>query len=177
MSDGTSAGDDGVRLQLHTELDRAAIRRQRLRGARRPPRPSDRWWVIGAGVVSAAGWASTGFSIVWAVGVGAAVLFGIGVLVERTAEDRQLAEIPVEHRRRTISIGDERIRAVAQDGTVLVDCPWREVEAVDRNVSGYTIELSDGVIDLPVDAFPNELARGSFEALAARNDRPIHHGA
>lgn len=162
-------------LQLETEIDRRTIARQHARHARRPPRDSDRLWALGIGLVGVTGWLATGPSLLWWLCLAATGLFLVGDLVERRAVARDLEAIPEDERRRVVTIGESGVTVTAGSGAVLLSGPWREVDAVRRVGRFYTLVVRDEPVEIPLDAFPSELARGSFEAVCARNDRPVLH--
>lgn len=165
-----------VLLRLETEVDRETVARRLAFHARRPPRRSDRWWAGGIGAIALAGWVLSGPSLLWWLGLAAAGLFVVGDVMERRAVRRELAAVPEHERRRVVSIAERGVTVTTADGEPLVSAPWREVSGVRRTGDLYTITVEDELIELPVSVFPSELARGSFEAVAARNDRPVQHG-
>lgn len=163
-------------LRIETEVDRETIARRQRRRSRRPPRRSDRWWALGVGVLSVAGLVITGPSWLWWVGLAATALFLAGELAEQRARARELAAIPADERRRVFEIGPDTVAVTTAGGRPLLRATWAEVDEVRRDGAIYTIVVDDRFYELPVTAFPGELARGSFEAYAARNDRPVRHG-
>lgn len=165
-----------VLLRLETTIDRETVARRLARQARRPPRRSDRWWAGGIGAVAVTGWVLSGPSLLWWLGLAAAGLFVVGDVIERRAVSRALAAVPEHERRRVVSVAERGVTVTTAAGAPLVSAPWREVTGVRRIGDLYTITVEDEVIELPLSAFPSELARGSFEAVAARNDRPVQHG-
>lgn len=170
-------GEDGkVLLRLETAVDRDTVAREWARTARRPPRRTDHWWALGIGAVAIVGWVATGPSLLWWAGLVAAGLFLVGELLERRAVSRRLAAIPAGQRRRIIEITEGDVTVTAEDGTRLAHAPWSEVDDVRRQGEHYTVVIRDRSFDVPLSSFSTELARGSFEALAARNDRPVRHG-
>lgn len=160
-------------LRIETEIDRETIARRQQRRARRPARRSDRWWAVGVGVLSIIGHFTIGPSWVWWVGVAAAGLFLWGDLSERRERERDLAAIPPEERRRIFEIGPSTVRVSTAAGRPLVDATWAEVDEVRRDRDIYTIVVDERLYEIPLDAFPSDFARGSFEATAAGNDRPV----
>ena len=165
-----------VLLRLETEVDRDTVARRLARQARRPPRRSDRWWAGGIGAIALAGWVLSGPSLQWWLGLAAAGLLVVGDVMERRAVRRELAAVPEHERRRVVAVAERGVTVTTAAGAPLVSAPWREVASVRRAGDHYTITVEDELIELPMTAFPTELARGSFEAVAARNDRPVQHG-
>lgn len=168
------ADDANVLIRVETEIDRGTFERRYRRGARRPPRSSDRWWALGVGLVCVLGWITTGPNLVWYLGLGAAGIFLVGEVLERRTISRGLAAVPPEERHRTFEIGHDGVRVVRGDGQELTRATWREIDGISLREGGYLLSIDDQVHELPVAAFPSEIVRGSFEALAARNDRPVH---
>lgn len=181
---GTSTGarlyppwmPDDVLLRLEIEVDRETVARRHARRVRRASRRSDRWWAFGIGLFSLAMWVLTGPSLLWWLGLLAAGLFLVGDVLERRAIDRELAAIPPDERRRVLAVGEDEVSLTTAAGAPIVAGRWREVERVRRQGGHYTLVLNDEHVEIPLEAFPSEVARGAFEAVAARNDRPVEHG-
>lgn len=167
---------DDVLLRLEIEIDRETVARRHARRVRRPPRRTDRWWALGIGVFAVFGWVLSGPSLLWWLGLLAAGLFLVGDLLERRAVDRELGAIPPDERRRVLAVGEGEVTLTTAGGTPIVAGSWREVERVRRQGGRYTLVLHDEHVEIPLEAFPSELARGTFEAVAARNNRPVEHG-
>lgn len=167
---------DDVLLRLEIEVDRETVARRHVRRARRPPRRSDRWWALGIGAFSLIMWVLSGPSLLWWLGVLAAGLFLVGDFLERRAIEREFTAIPPDERRRVLAIGEDQVALTTAAGTPVVAGGWREVERVRRQGGRYTLVLHDEHVEIPLAAFPSEIARGTFEAVAARNDRPVEHG-
>lgn len=167
---------DHVLLRLEIEIDRETIARRHARRVRRAPRRTDRWWALGMGAFALFMWVATGPSLLWWLGLLAAGLFVVGDLVERRAVEREFAAIPPEARRRVLAVGEDHVALTTAAGVPIAAGRWREVERVRRQGGRYTLILDDQHVEIPVEAFPSEVARGTFEAVAARNDRPVEHG-
>lgn len=165
-----------VLLRLEIEVDRETVARRHARRMRRAPRRSDRWWALGMGGLALIMWVLTGPSLLWWLGLLAAGLFLVGDQLERRAIDRELAAIPAEARRRLLTIREDEVELTTAAGDPIVAGTWREVERVRRQGPRYTLILHDEQVEIPKEAFPSEVARGTFEAVAARNDRPVEHG-
>lgn len=165
-----------VLLRVEIEVDRATIARRHARRARRAPRRSDKWWSLGIGLFGILGWIVSGPSLLWWLCLVAAGLFLVGDALERRAVTRDLRAIPEDQRRRVVTVTEDGIGVASASGGEIVSGPWREVHVVRREGPFYTIVLHGEPVEIPLEALGSELARGSFEAVCARNDRPVQHG-